>query len=158
MRTFFQGRRRTAGTVTLVLACVLMAGWVRSLTFIEGVSIPVGMKRSASLVSNDSSLVWLTQHGDAFFLFPQFISRRFSDIDDRLFENPFFEWRGKWCGFGFGISVDGTKQVGNQIVQMTPGTVAVIPYWSVVIPLTLISAYLLVSKPRNRVHSIESTN
>lgn len=30
MREFFKGWRRTLGTVTLVLACVLLVGWVHS--------------------------------------------------------------------------------------------------------------------------------
>jgi len=148
MREFFKGWRRKAGIVTLVTALMFVSAWVRSLTFIEGVSIPLGMKQSASLVSIDSSLVWLTQRGDQSFLFPQFTSRRFSDFDDRVFENPFFEWRWKSCGFGFGVSIDGTKQVGNQMIQMTPGTLAVIPFWPITASLTLLAAYLLLAKTR----------
>ncbi len=147
MGDYFKPGRRKIGCVTLVLASLFMAGWVRSSFFIEGVVIPLGMKSSASLVSSDSSLIWLTQQGDGFFCYPNIVSRRFSDIDDRIFENPLFEWRWKRCGFGIGASVDGTKQVGNQMIQMTPGTVAVVPCWSVTIPLTFISLWLLLSKP-----------
>ena len=148
MGEFFRGWKRKTGMLTLVLACVFMAGWVRSSFFIEGLVIPLGMKSSASLVSSDSSLIWLTQQGDGFFSFPNIVSRRLSDIDDRIFENPLFEWRWKRCGFGIGACVDGTRQVGNQMIQMTPGTVAVVPCWSVTIPLMLVSMWLLVfSKP-----------
>ena len=70
MGDYFKPWRRKIGCVTLVLACLFMAGWVRSSFFIEGVVIPIGMKSSASLVSSDSSLIWLTQQGDV-FLFPQ---------------------------------------------------------------------------------------
>ena len=148
MGNYFIPWRRKIGCVTLVLACLFLAGWVRSSFFIDGLVIPLGMKSSASLVSSDSSLIWLTQQGDGLFCYPNLVSRRFSDIDDRIFENPLFEWRWKRCGFGIGACVDGTKQVGNQMIQMTPGTVAVVPCWSVVIPLTLISALLLLSNSR----------
>ena len=67
MGEFFRGWKRKTGMLTLVLACVFMAGWVRSSFFIEGLVIPLGMKSSASLVSSDSSLIWLTQQGDGFF-------------------------------------------------------------------------------------------
>ena len=147
MRDFFRSWRRKVGVVTLVMACVLMAGWVRSFTFVEGVAIPIGIKMSASLVSNDSSLVWLTQDGGDFLMFPHFTSRRFSEIDDRIFENPFFQWRWKWGGFGFGASVEGSKQIGNQMIVMAPGSLVVIPFWSIVISLTILAAFLLLSKP-----------
>ena len=47
-------------------------------------------------------------------------------------------WRWQWCGFDFGES---------QLVGNMPRCVYVIPYWSIVIPLTLVSAYLLLGKP-----------
>ena len=128
MREFFSGWRRKVGVVALMLACVLMAGWVRSFTIAEGVAIPIGTKMSASLVSNDSSLVWLTQDGGDFLMFPHFTSRRFSEIDDRIFENPFFQWLWKWRCFGFGASVEGSKHIGNQMIAMAPGSLVVIPF------------------------------
>ena len=65
-----------------------------------------------------------------------------------IWGNPLAEWRWQFLGFGFGKSVDGTTQVANQSVQIVPSTIAVIPYWSIVVPLTLISLWLLLTKPR----------
>jgi len=144
---YFKPLRRKIGIVTLLLACVFMGGWVRSSFFIEGVYFPLEMKRSASLESYASSIIWMSQHGSDSGPYPEFHSRRISDIDDRVFENPLFQWRWQLCGFGFGNTVDGPKQVGNQIVIVPQITLAVIPYWSINIPLSLTSLWLLLSKP-----------
>ncbi len=50
------------------------------------------------------------------------------------------EWRTDWIGFHFGAA------------NATAGSIRrvefwIVPYWSIVIPLTLLSAYLLLSKP-----------
>ena len=58
-----------------------------------------------------------------------------------------FEWR--WLRLGFGIAdlyctgsvISGKRDVLSQ-------TIYAIPYWSIVIPLTLLSAYLLLTNPR----------
>lgn len=47
------------------------------------------------------------------------------------------EWQGQWCGFGHG-NWKGWATL----------SIASIPYWSLVLLLTLLSAYLLLSKPR----------
>jgi len=41
MRDFFRGWKRKAGCVTLVTACLLMAGWVRSLGNAELIGVPL---------------------------------------------------------------------------------------------------------------------
>ena len=41
MKDFFRGWRRKAGCVTLVMACVFMAGWIRTLTTYEELSFRV---------------------------------------------------------------------------------------------------------------------
>ena len=48
------------------------------------------------------------------------------------------KWRWKWLGFQFGQ--------GEEIFQ-TPIGFWIIPYWAIVIPLLLISAYLLLTRP-----------
>ena len=146
MRDFFRGWRRKIGVVTLVMACLFLLGWVRSLTHFEGVSLPFGRKPNHFFVSWDSSLVWLKEYigGMGPGLYPEFKSRSITGIDDRIFNSPHFEWRWNWSGFGSGVGVDEIK-VGNRIERTS---LTVIPYWSVTIPLTLISAFLLLTKPR----------
>jgi hypothetical protein len=130
MGDFFKPWQRKIGVVTLMMACALMAGWIRSLTHFEGVSLPVGQMPNHFFVSWDSSLVWLTENAGITGAYPQFKSRRINaGIDDRIFESPYYEWRWKWCGFGFGVA--------------TGSALTVIPYWSVAIPMTLVSVWLL---------------
>ena len=129
MGEFFRGWRRKVGVVTLLMACVLMAGWIRSLTHFEGVSLPVERMPNHFFVSWDSSLVWLTENAGVTGPYPRFKSRSITGVDDRIFKSPHYEWRWKWCGFGFGVG--------------TGSSLTVIPYWSTTIPMTLVSVWLL---------------
>ena len=129
MGEFFRGWRRKVGVVTLLIACALMAGWIRSLTHFEGVSLPVERMPNYFIVSWDSSLVWLTENAGVTGPYPQFKSRSITGDDDRIFQSPYYEWRWKWYGFGFGVG--------------TGSSLTVIPYWSVTIPMTLVSVWLL---------------
>lgn len=59
-----------------------------------------------------------------------------------MFEHPFLEWSFAWNGFGIGSSID--------VLNYSKNTLYVAPYWSLVTTLTLLSAWLLLSKPRNK--------
>ena len=101
MFNYFRGWRRKAGLVTLLMACVFAAGWVRSLTEIDRLGLFGG---------------WVCSWGGSM----------------RLVEVSFI-----------------TTQIGGASVraaQLTP--FFSIPYWMIVLPLTLLSAWLLLSKPR----------
>ena len=101
MNGYFNPLRRKAACVTLGLACVFAAGWVRS------------------LIAAD----------------------RFSFFDVDFLSEDGWVMR---C-----VTTFTTEQVGSQF-----GTTAIetpvwsIPYWSIVVPLTLLAAWLLLSKPR----------
>ena len=56
-------------------------------------------------------------------------------------------WRRTWCGFDFGKSRQ-TFSWGHNYEVVEIWRWWSIPYWSIIIPLTLLSAYLLLSKPR----------
>ena len=77
MDDFFKPWRRTIGLVMLVMACVTSAGWVRSMTFYESVSIQFREAWSEELASFDSSLVWTaTKTSVPSGLVPEFFSER----------------------------------------------------------------------------------
>lgn len=59
-------------------------------------------------------------------------------------DNTTWEWRWNCCGFDFGRASDPS----NRTLGGVQVSLWVIPYWSIVIPLTLFSVYLLLSKPR----------
>jgi len=139
MGDFFKPWRRKIGVVTLVLACLFMAGWVRSHFYVDLVRI-----ESHQLRSVGSMLMWV-KFGD-WNEFNNFSSKAdFWETDNAkdvgwlyLRLNGADDW--KFCGFKFG---NGFGHNGLRFLHYW-----VVPYYAVVLPLTLLSAYLLLSKPR----------
>lgn len=144
MGGYFHGWKRRIGILTLLMACVITAGWVRNSFFIESILVAFGRTSAAWLWSSDSALCLETHQIDDdvqlddFPVFPQFFSRNRNFSEDSIWRNiedPLFLLHRKWCGFGFDVNDDSTIRT-------------VVPYWSLVLPTTLLSAWLLLSKPR----------
>ena len=134
---YFKPLRRKIGVFTLVMACVLLAGRARSHYQIDTAIIPLGAKHAAWLWSADSSLCWNTTElrDDAEPFYPQLYSRDFTEDDARILEHPYWGIHRKWSGLGFELLDDGSTKV-------------VVPYLTLMIPLMLLSAWLLLSRPR----------
>jgi hypothetical protein len=129
MHTFFHGWRRTAGCVALVVACALMALWMRSLCFCSSLTMPVASNSAETWVSIDGRLVWCAEseyeppyqwHDGP----PQTLANMNVTLD--------------WTYFGFARG----SWNGDPFISLS--------YWSIVLPLTLLSAYLLLWKPKAR--------
>jgi len=58
---FFKPTRRKLGVMTLVIACVFAAGWMRSLFFIDGISFTSGKDTTESFVSAGGFASWQTK-------------------------------------------------------------------------------------------------
>jgi hypothetical protein len=146
MGDFFKGWRRKIGLLTLVMACVFAAGWVRSLSIHDGVSIPMD-SCMYSLWSGRGVIAW---------------GRQIVLDNPKTWVGAKIQW--VWQGHlgtedgldTFGIerrSILGFEVfdihcgIGDQIKNVH-WVIWLIPYWSVVIPLTLIALWLLLSKPR----------
>jgi hypothetical protein len=96
-------------------------------------------------MSAEQNLTWQTTYDIEGLLpstFPSWHSSAldFSIVDD-VSEHPVWRWR--FLGF----------EAGEFTTQMTGdsshGSFCSIPYWSVTVPLTLVSLWLLLSKPRS---------
>jgi hypothetical protein len=152
MTDFFRGWRRKAGVLTLVLACVFMAGWIRSQSMFDQFCYPT----STWYVEFDSFkglLHWntVTVAGDISdhpFAHPPFghsqvdapkLSISLLPIVNYLSPHG-WSFRSRWemPEFAFAVATKGNVTM----------SVLAFPYWSIVIPLTLLSAYLLLIKPR----------
>jgi len=126
MGEFFKGWRRNAGGVLLVLACVFMVGWVRS-----------GFHGDVLQVRLPSGTIVSVESGDYPRALPIFIDRR-TMAGDLSQSKSQLEWdissapEMRFPAVSLGIAI-------NQWF---------LPYWSVVIPLTLLSTYLLLINPR----------
>jgi hypothetical protein len=156
MGDFFKGWRRKIGVVTLGLACVFMAGWLRSATIRDDVMI-AGENVRHALASSTGLLRWARHTGikntdqknDARQILnagrPLIEWNSAGDFqkddNDSFWKHCTNEWRHGWGGFDFGA---GTHKRWNCHIERWA-----IPYWSIVIPLTLLSAWLLLSKPRH---------
>lgn len=158
MRQFFHGWRRKAGCVVLVLACALMGAWIRSLVVFDEINCSLGRESAVAMVSWKGAFalrfgwdkydswdewVWHSREDDHYgYLDPASEFYRFEQpIPDG--SGCFVTWylHGENGGLGFSPV--------NQRDHCRMAFV-ILPYWSLVIPLTLLSAYLIFWKPRRR--------
>lgn len=132
MGGFFKGWRRKIGIVTLLMACVFAGGWVRSFHF-------------GDCVLWNSMM--FSSHGNLYCVPPQRLTMSWerpewsvvnvasADIDSSFGQ---VTWQWRLMGFGIGVFT----------IFRTDILVILFPYYSIVIPLTLLSAYLLISRRR----------
>lgn len=174
MGEYFKPWRRKFGVITLALACVLMAVWMRSLTYLNSVVVSRGDFRidrvrstngclfwerfqSENPISLWSGQAWVSIYGSPnsgvhvpfFFGYDassapssqaRTVEEAFPSGMGDIFPTHSIDWR--WRAWGFGL--------GRCDHHSAPSTliVWVVPYWAVVLLLTLLSAWLLLSKPR----------
>ena len=166
MIEFFQGWRRKVGTLVLVLACLVTSAWVRSLTVADILTIPTGKASAITLSTTGNRLCIRTGYDHEEFYELNWDARLVSSwrpgttpvagasseecesealrpymfpIDPYSFEPV--DWTVRRLGFGFGVS----PPIARQIFRLQ---YLLVPFWAIVFPLTLISAFLLFSVPR----------
>ena len=132
MLEFFYGWRRKAGTITLVMALGFVGGWIRSLSVTDSCQFPVRNRWHVGFVS----------HGG-----------RFSCGWTDLKEPVRYEWRSferrrsiayQFHDLCFDFSGGKAPNCGGKPSQL------MISYWSITLPLTLLSAYLLLAPSTKR--------
>src|ERR1700750_278191 len=99
MREFFLGWRRRIGVATLVLACVFLAGWVRSFVVNDQISIRRSTSTTHHIASNRSRLFWY-----AFVQDQHNVTRVISLYQSQPASDKFFgsdNWKWHWTIFGF---------------------------------------------------------
>jgi hypothetical protein len=164
MREFFRGWRRKAGCTTLVVALVFMAIWIRSRHITDTLTLRSEESRTwHSLTLSQQGLKWARsigsgQHGD-----PEFMNISWTSDDSEyaadyrpLDQGWDIDWNWQCCGFQFGEYYFGSllefepPEVMTQRITLVTSSLALwtVPYWSIVLPLTALSAWLLLSKPR----------
>ena len=132
MGDYFQPLRRKIG----VMALVFMGGWVRSLIVFDAVRFNIGNHTGAGFMSMNQSIVLASANLETWE--PPEWQTGSSSSADSVLDGGRITWRFRWYGFGVGTLAQGDMGM----------MISTIPYWSIVIPLTLLSAYLLLSKPR----------
>lgn len=180
MREFFSGWKRKMGCLTLLIACLFAAAWVRSQRTVDVIQILIG-DRSADTVEMSARPSPMFEgsgfrepSAHTFASIPGGImwEKLTSRINDPVPYASVFE-RFKFDTFAFRPSPFGANVIGNLGIHrqswrynwlgirigavpiVEPGTLSerimwIIPYWSIITPLTLLSAWLLLGKARAR--------
>ena len=143
MGDFFSGWRWKTGVVTLVMALLFVLGWTRSPSVVDAIQFGSGRLTMEHCVSVNGSLVWgrlRKEDPKSIIVFPVWEASENSTLDGFLAKANL---RCSWRRYGFGsgeLNVDSSDRFQH--------TIWIIPYWSIVIPLALISVWLLLGKPR----------
>lgn len=150
MATYFQPLRRKLGVLTLLFACGFMGGWMRSLTDLDAL-FWLKEKVTYSVVSFNGYINWeriwpVRTPRPTRWLYRHNGSPSFEDP----MEGTDIHWRYAALGFSFSafsttIPVTGAAPLIEEFESWD------FPYWSIVVPLTLLSTWLLLSKPRVKV-------
>ena len=141
MREFFRGWRRKLGVVTLVVACVFAAGWVRSTIIADEFDYSFNHTSSRIIALLDGHIVWMIFDHVRPTNVPAigfYFNEPFQTFD-KFYHDKSKTWKWRFCGIAVGRAENSGK---SEI------TIFVVSFWSIVIPLTLLSAFLLLSKPR----------
>jgi hypothetical protein len=141
MDSYFKPWKRKIGLLTLAMACVFAAGWVRSQTTVDLMYLDfpnsnfVFISGSGSfLIVRDTRFTWAD---------PAVVTKM--SVILVPVDYSYFNVRGYrrgWAATNVGVY----SSVEDALMNGTP--TAMTPYGYVVIPLTLLSAFLLLSKPR----------
>lgn len=142
MGEFFKGRRRKAGLVMLAMACVLMVGWVRSLFDADQLSIP--SKEARYFVESSMGELRVYRFPAVFAYNPTHSN---SDMHS-TWSLPGIE---AWTGTVYSLTDPVDK-------PWIPFDLIVFRYWVLTWPLTLLSAWLILVKPRAKKESPEIQN
>jgi hypothetical protein len=143
MYGFFKPLRRKLGVVTLVMACVFAAAWVRSLTELD-IVVRLNANNTHLMMSVGGTLNWER-------MWPIVIPRPSRWMYRHQSSSPKEDFDVSYGFLGLGFDIRNQSRIETKI-----GTVPYIaesetwqiPYWSIVIPLTLLSAWLLFSNRR----------
>lgn len=138
MREVFKGWRRKVGCVTLVMACVFAAGWLRSLhsrefLFIE-FEFPIGGRINVYTSANQMDILLQRSTGWEF---------NFGEVSPIVTPNALND---VWL---FDVQTI-EEEIVDDVLQVAPGYEVRIYFHAIVIPLTLLSACLILWKPRKR--------
>lgn len=153
MMGYFKPLRRKLGVVALLVASVFASGWMRSRHYEDMMLIGVDGITSHQLVSDPKGICWQSVR-ELDRTIP--VSIGFSDrvcISSQPYDHEY--WisfpesdvgvitKQRWCGFE--ILRSRHESPSDPRSESSSWT---IPYWSIVVPLTLLSAWLLLSRPR----------
>jgi len=135
MGEFFNGWRRKTGCVLLVMAALLTGAWLRSYVFLDEISFHM-LGTSGDIDSERGKLAYIRSSLQSSSTVARY-SHELKDLDRgstwlSVYDSPATtHWRWEYGGFLFCESTNHHSRVWA------------IPYWSFVLPISLLSAYLI---------------
>lgn len=160
MREFFRGWQRKMGAVTLLMACVLLGVWLRSEIRYDSIALFIKPYRYGISSSIGRLRLQQTRRSDSIRFFVTSLNTPTDRIYDTAIEKnerwlhePWTEFRPNWQMSFLGFHLSNGKGTGRGEASKELETlICFVPYWSLVIPLTLLSACLLLSKRRPKLN------
>lgn len=138
---YFKPLRRKVGVVVLVMTCLMMIGWTRSATVFDSFDLPIGGIAASGVLSANRQIGLYFTTDKTEYRFPE--RPAWKEHKRETFEAMFpkrlgYDWDWRYGQFAW--------------LRNSSGRVRVLatPFWSIVAPLSLLSAYLLLSKPRQK--------
>lgn len=153
MHTFFHGWRRKMGLATLVMACVVAAGRIRSPAIQDTITIGSGTSSQFKLISVLNRLVVakLLTEGTEFPTAPFWDAQNASENSWAL-NFQFSKWVSPtiFTSLNTDLYTFGSGPIMRSDTANCEVTFCSFPYWFIDMPLTLLSAYLILWKPRKK--------
>lgn len=140
MREFFRGWRRKVGCVLLLMALFWAREW--TLSYLGGSMINLSRANRIVCLKGCVTLVMMNSGGD--YILP-WIRDANGDTAVSPGNNWSQEWRRTFAGLELGCDLYGAASQ-----EVDRARWYRVPHWFIVLPLTLLSAYLMLWKPRNR--------
>ena len=141
MREFFHGWRRKVGCAILALALVVTAGWIRSRLVFENIVVVTDDQTFVTYLSCIHGVGWSTSHYRKLKLPATMQSPRYSTAEQPSNSEM--------------VDGEGTDLSQNLFVIYVDdpdsdpqSQTVIVRYFVIVLPLTLLSAYLILWKPR----------
>ncbi|MDB5345253.1 MAG: hypothetical protein JWP89_3630 [Schlesneria sp.] len=148
MRDFFRGWRRKAGCVTLTVACLVTGMWLRSLRIVDHFGLIQGEHASTWVLVTPEGYRWEQSRFQEQFP-PKYLWYSYS-VDDINYLMHGFNESSRLFGFASGKRtwIDGISET----------TCYVIPHWFCTVPLTMLSAYLILVPSRKQPTTTSQTH
>lgn len=147
MREFFRGWRRKVGVGTLLMACVVMGGWMRSVKTFDCFRLIQNRWHFVLIQSDRGTLTLFDSHPNSIEAVLWWYGDQGETVEPcdplKPQDDLKIEWRWDWAGFIVGAfsALDNTQ-------QLIRTDVFLVPYWFIVCTLTTLSAFLLLPKTR----------
>ena len=156
MGEYFKPWRRKLGLATLVLACVFAAGWIRCQAYNDYVDL------SFDVADRNLGYEFTSQRLENGYCAVGYYFNRFSPAsgnqwtceysalpqsEDSPMQFANMDWQMNSLGFCIGRAADQQPRP-NQALTIIAFSARLVPYYSIVIPLTALSAFLLIANPK----------